>query len=149
MPPKKRTGRATAEAAYAELMKESTTLVGNVGADYEAYVTALADAAAKREKFEESRAAAVKAGAITNEQLDQLGYRRTQKLPTLSAAGSGEPAPKSDKPAKTSSGSADSSPSNDDSDTPAAGHNEGVSDEHNQGSGEPALAAAGHNGGLG
>ena len=36
MPPRKRTGRAAAQAAYADLMKEHTALVGDVGEAYNA-----------------------------------------------------------------------------------------------------------------
>ena len=81
MPPKKKTGRAAAEAAYANLLKENTALVGDVGEAFDAYVAALTDAAAARERFEDARAAAVKGGAVTNDQLDSMGYKKTTKLP--------------------------------------------------------------------
>ena len=45
----------------------------------------LEEAAAARERYEEARAAAVKAGAVTNDQLDQMGYKKTSKLPTPAA----------------------------------------------------------------
>lgn len=85
MPPKKKTGRAAAEAAYAMLMKDHTALVGDVGESYDAYMAKLADAAAARQRYEEARTAAVRGGAVTNEQLDQMGYKKTAKLPTLPA----------------------------------------------------------------
>ncbi|WP_006244108.1 hypothetical protein [Mycolicibacterium tusciae] len=81
MPPRKKTGRAAAEAAYATLLKENTTLVGDVGEAFDDFVAKLGAAAAARESYEEARAAAVKGGALTNDQLDQLGYKRTAKLP--------------------------------------------------------------------
>jgi len=82
MPPKKKTGRAAAEAAYANLLKENTTLVGDVGEAFDAFVAKLVEAGAARERYEEARAAAVKGGAVTNDQLDQMGYKKTSKLPT-------------------------------------------------------------------
>ena len=82
MPPKKKTGRAAAEAAYAKLLKENTTLVGDVGEAFDAFVAKLVEAGAARERYEEARAAAVKGGAVTNDQLDQMGYKKTSKLPT-------------------------------------------------------------------
>lgn len=85
MPPRKRSGRAAAEAAYANLLKDNTTLVGDVGASYDAYVTKLEDAAAARERYEQARAAAIKGGAVTNDQLDQMDYKKTAKLPSLAA----------------------------------------------------------------
>ena len=82
MPPRKKTGRAAAEAAYANLLKENTTLVGDVGEAFDAFVAKLEEAAAARDRYEEARAAAVKGGAVTNDQLDQMGYKKTSKLPT-------------------------------------------------------------------
>ena len=82
MPPRKRTGRAAAEAAYANLLKENTTLVGDVGEAFDAFVAKLEETAVARERYEEARAAAVKGGAVTNDQLDQMGYKKTSKLPT-------------------------------------------------------------------
>lgn len=82
MPPRKKTGRAAAEAAYANLLKENTTLVGDVGEAFDAFVAKLAESAAARDRYEETRAAAVKGGAVTNDQLDQMGYKKTSKLPT-------------------------------------------------------------------
>jgi hypothetical protein len=81
MPPKKRTGRSAAEAAYANLLKENTALVGDVGEAHDAFVASLEQAAAARERYEDARAAAVKGGAVTNDQLDQMGYKKTSKLP--------------------------------------------------------------------
>ena len=37
MPPRKKTGRAAAEAAYANLLKENTALVGDVGEAFDAF----------------------------------------------------------------------------------------------------------------
>ena len=68
---KKRGGRAAAEAAYADMLAAARSLVGDVGAS------------AAQKAYEDARAAAVKAGAITNDQLDQMGYRKTPKLPAL------------------------------------------------------------------
>ena len=82
MPPRKKTGRAAAEAAYANLLKENTTLVGDVGEAFDAFVASLEVSAAARDRYEEARAAAVKGGAVTNDQLDQMGYKKTSKLPT-------------------------------------------------------------------
>lgn len=82
MPPRRKTGRAAAEAAYANLLKENTTLVGDVGEAFDAYVASLEDAAATRDRYEDARAAAVKGGAVTNDQLEQMGYKKTSKLPT-------------------------------------------------------------------
>lgn len=81
MPPKKRTGRTAAEAAYANLLKENTALVGDVGEAHDAFVASLEQAAAARQRYEDARAAAVKGGAVTNDQLDQMGYKKTSKLP--------------------------------------------------------------------
>jgi hypothetical protein len=81
MPPKKRTGRSAAETAYANLLKENTALVGDVGEAHDAFVASLEQAAAARERYEDARAAAVKGGAVTNDQLDQMGYKKTPKLP--------------------------------------------------------------------
>jgi hypothetical protein len=85
MAPRKRTGRSAAEAAYAALLKENTALVGDVGEAWDALDSALAQAAALRESYEDARTAAVKAGAVTNDQLDQMGYKRTPKVPALPA----------------------------------------------------------------
>ncbi len=97
MPPKKKTGRAAAEAAYANLLKDNTALVGDVGESFDAYTTALNAAIAGRERYDQARAAAVKGGAITNEQLDQMGYTKPAKLPAApvraGAAGAGESGP--------------------------------------------------------
>ena len=82
MAPRKKTGRAAAEAAYANLLKENTALVGDVGEAFDEFVAKLEEAAAARERYEEARAAAVKGGAVTNDQLDQMGYKKTSKLPT-------------------------------------------------------------------
>ena len=81
MPPRKKTGRAAAEAAYANLLKDNTALVGDVGEAFDAFVAKLEEAGAARERYEEARAAAVKGGAVTNDQLDQMGYKKTSKLP--------------------------------------------------------------------
>lgn len=81
MPPRKKTGRAAAEAAYAALLKENTALVGNVGEEFDNFVAKLGEAAAARERYEDARAAAVKGGAVTNDQLDQMGYKKTSRLP--------------------------------------------------------------------
>lgn len=81
MAAKRKSGRATAEAAYANLLKDNTMLVGNVGETFDAYLAILDDAAHARERYEDARAAAVKAGALTNDQLDQMGYPKTTKLP--------------------------------------------------------------------
>lgn len=83
MAPKKRGGRAAAEAAYTELLKDARQLVGDVGATYEAFTSALTAAIAEQKRYEEARAAAVKAGAVSNDQLDAMGYRKTPKLPAL------------------------------------------------------------------
>ncbi|MBS4730594.1 hypothetical protein MSM1_20490 [Mycobacterium sp. SM1] len=95
MAPRKKTGRAAAEAAYANLLKENTALVGDVGEAWDTYVTKLEDAAAARERYEQARAAAVKGGAVTNDQLDQMGYKRTAKLPEPPARSPAEPTPNS------------------------------------------------------
>jgi hypothetical protein len=98
MPPRKKTGRAEAEAAYANLLKENTTLVGDVGEAFDAFVASMTASAAARDRYEEARAAAVKGGAVTNDQLDQMGYKKTSKLPTPpakpvnNASGSQQPA---------------------------------------------------------
>ena len=81
MPPRKKTGRAAAEAAYANLLKENTALVGDVGEAFDAFVAKLEEAGAARDRYEEARAAAVMGGAATNDQLEQLGYNKTSKLP--------------------------------------------------------------------
>ena len=80
---KKRGGRAAAEAAYADMLAAARSLVGDVGAAHEAFAAAHAAASAAQKAYEDARAAAVKAGAITNDQLDQMGYRKTPKLPAL------------------------------------------------------------------
>ncbi|MEY8019141.1 hypothetical protein [Mycobacterium servetii] len=84
--PKKRSGRAAAERAYADLIRDKTRLVGDVGDTFEALTAALTAAAAQRERYEQARAAAIKNGAATSEQLDQLGYRKTTKTVTLPAS---------------------------------------------------------------
>ena len=81
MPPRRKTGRAAAEAAYANLLKENTTLVGDVGEAFDALTAKLEEAAAARDRYEEARAAAVKGGAVTNDQLDQMGFKKTSKVP--------------------------------------------------------------------
>lgn len=105
MAPRGRSGRAAAESAYANLLKEHTALVGDVGAAFEAFTSKLAAAAAAREEYEHARATAVKAGAISAEQLDHLGYRKSPRLPvpkdTESAKGPGTPAPATAGPATT------------------------------------------------
>lgn len=82
MAPRKKNGRAAAEAAYANLLKENTALVGDVGEAFDFYVAKLDEATQARERYEQARAAAVKRGAITNDQLDQMGYKRSTKLPS-------------------------------------------------------------------
>ncbi|MDZ4232785.1 MAG: hypothetical protein U1C73_03275 [Dietzia sp.] len=104
MAPRKKNGRAAAEAAYANLLKDNTALVGDVGEAFDRYVASLEAAAQARDEFEQARAAAVKAGAVTNDQLDQMGYKRTSKLPA-------PPARPADKSSQESPGAdADSSP---------------------------------------
>jgi hypothetical protein len=94
-----RAARAAAEAAYANLLKENTTLVGNVGETWDTYAAKLNDAAAAQERYEEARAAAVKSGAVTNDQLEQMGYKRTPKLSVLPRVGT-PTAPKTDSAAE-------------------------------------------------
>ena len=108
MAPRKKTGRAAAEAAYANLLKDHTTLVGDVGEAWDGYVAKLEDAAAARERYEDARAAAVKGGAVTNDQLEQMGYKKTAKLPTPPARTPADPA--ADSPAEPGSGSAAARP---------------------------------------
>lgn len=83
---RKRSGRAAAEAAFADLMKEHSRLVGDVGATHEAMLAKLAEAAAEVERYENARAAATKAGAVTERQLDAMGYKKAPKVPALAAA---------------------------------------------------------------
>lgn len=110
MAPKSRSGRATAEAAYAALMKEQTRLVGEVGATFEAYTAKVAAAAEARDAYEAARASAIKAGAINAEQLDQIGYKKTPRIaalkdsatpPSKPPAPSAPPIPVGDPPAAT------------------------------------------------
>jgi hypothetical protein len=89
---RKKTGRAAAEAAYADLLKENTSLVGDVGEAWDVFAAKLEDAVAARDRYEEARAAAVKGGAVTNDQLDQMGYRKTPKMPALPDKTTVEPA---------------------------------------------------------
>ncbi len=83
MAPKKKTERAAAEAAYANLLKENTARVGDVGESFGAYVAALQEAISRRERYETARAAAIKGGVLTSDQLDQMGYKKTSKLPAV------------------------------------------------------------------
>ncbi|MFV8227418.1 hypothetical protein [Mycolicibacterium fortuitum] len=83
MAPRKKTGRSAAEAAYAALLKENTALVGDVGEAWDALDTALKQAVELQKNFEDARAAAVRAGAVTNDQLDLMGYKKTPKIPAL------------------------------------------------------------------
>lgn len=83
MASKRKAGRAVAEAAYADLLKENTSLVGDVGEAFDTLVAKLDDAASARDRYEDARAAAVKGGAVTSEQLEQMGYKKTPKLPAL------------------------------------------------------------------
>lgn len=85
MAPRKKTGRAAAEAAYANLLKDNTALVGDVGEAYDTYLAKLDDAAVARERYERARAAAIKGGAVTSDQLEQMGYKKTAKLPATPA----------------------------------------------------------------
>lgn len=82
MPPKKKSGRAAAEAAYANLLSEHTALVGDVGEAFDTYVAKLKAAIEARDDYERARAAAIKGGAVTNDHLEQMGYKRLTKLPT-------------------------------------------------------------------
>ncbi|WP_241473912.1 hypothetical protein [Mycolicibacterium neoaurum] len=100
MPPRKKTGRAAAEAAYASLLKENTALVGDVGEAFDNFVAKLAEAAAARDQYEDARAAAVKRGAVTNDQLDQMGYKRTSKLPAPPSRPTETPGPAAQQPAQ-------------------------------------------------
>lgn len=84
---RKRSGRAAAEAAFADLMKEQSRLVGDVGASHEAMLTKWAEAVAEVERYEAARTAATKAGAVTERQLDAMGYKKAPKLPALNVAG--------------------------------------------------------------
>lgn len=126
---RKKSGRAAAEAAYANLLKDNTALVGDVGETWDDMVAQLEAAAAARERYEDARAAAVKGGAVTNDQLDQMGYKKTAKLP----------APPSRTPAAPSAESSAETASE------AAGGKPGPSFEsHTNGaSAEPALASVG------
>lgn len=90
---KRKTGRAAAEAAYANLLKDNTTLVGDVGETWDAYVASFEDTAKARERYEDARAAAIKGGAVNSDQLDQMGYKKTAKLPTLPVRPHANPAP--------------------------------------------------------
>ncbi|MFV8169757.1 hypothetical protein [Mycobacterium sp. DBP42] len=83
---RKRSGRAAAEAAFADLMKEHSRLVGDVGATHEAMLSKLAEAAAEVERYENARAAAIKASAVTERQLDAMGYKKAPKVPALNIA---------------------------------------------------------------
>lgn len=58
-------------------------MVGDVGEAWDALDTALKQAVELQKNFEDARAAAVKAGAVTNDQLDQMGYKKTPKIPVL------------------------------------------------------------------
>ena len=109
MPPRKKTGRAAAEAAYANLLKENTALVGNVGEAFATYVGLLEEAATARERYEEARTAAVKGGAVTNDQLEQMGYKKTTKLPappTRTAAEKSSQSAAADTPNPSTNGAA-------------------------------------------
>lgn len=86
MPPKKKSGRAAAEAAYANLLSEHTALVGDVGEAFDNYVAKLKAATEAREAYEQARGCAIKAGAVTNDHLEQMGYKKLPKLPVLPAA---------------------------------------------------------------
>ncbi len=85
-PKKRRSGRAVAEAAYTDLMREFRTLVGDVGASHEALVTSLEATLAAQKRYEDHRAAAIKSGAVSSDQLDAMGFRRTPKIPTVTSA---------------------------------------------------------------
>lgn len=84
MPPKttkKKSGRAAAEAAYANLLSEHTALVGDVGEAFDTYVAKLNATIEARDNYERARTAAIKGGAVTNDHLEQMGYKRLTKLP--------------------------------------------------------------------
>lgn len=83
MAPRKKSGRASAEAAYAELMKDSRALIGNVGETYETLTSKLDELTDAHRRYEEARAAAVKGAGVTSDQLDAMGYPRPFKLPNL------------------------------------------------------------------
>lgn len=109
MPPKtkKKSGRAAAEAAYANLLSEHTALVGDVGEAFDAYVAKLNATSEARDDYERARAAAIKGGAVTNDHLEQMGYKRLTKLPAppVSRANSDVAAPT---PPQASTGTAPS-----------------------------------------
>lgn len=90
MASKRKSGRAAAEAAYADLLKDHTSLVGDVGEAFDVMVAKLDAACEARDRYEDARAAAVKSGAVTNEQLDSMGYRKTPKLPASPQRGTSE-----------------------------------------------------------
>lgn len=92
---KKKSGRAAAEAAYANLLSEHTALVGDVGEAFDTYVAKLNATIEARDDYERARAAAIKGGAVTNDHLEQMGYKRLTKLPAppVSRANSDAAAP--------------------------------------------------------
>lgn len=126
MAPRKKTGRHAAEAAYAALHKENTALVGDVGEAWDDLDAALKQAVEAQKRYEDRRAAAVKAGAVTNDQLDQMGYKKTPKIPVLPSR-TGEDTGKGAEPK--------SAPA------PASGH--GPAGKSNGAEGAPQLASVG------
>lgn len=126
MAARRKTGRSAAEAAYAALHKENTALVGDVGEAWDDLDGALKQAAELQRRYEDARAAAVKAGAVTNDQLDSMGYKKSPKIPALPARGGEEPA-------KNTGAKA----------APAGGGAQGPADQSNGAAGAPQLASVG------
>lgn len=92
MAARRKSGRSAAEAAYAALHKENTALVGDVGEAWDDLDGALKQAAELQRRYEDARAAAIKAGAVTNDQLDSMGYKKSPRIPALPARGGEEQA---------------------------------------------------------
>lgn len=108
MAPRKKTGRSAAEAEYAALLKDNIALVGDVGEAWDDLDAALTQATALQKVYEDARAAAIKASAVTNDQLDQMGYKRAPKVPALpSRTGDAASAEKPPAPATTGTGRAE------------------------------------------
>lgn len=127
MAARRKSGRSAAEAAYAALHKENTALVGDVGEAWDDLDGALKQAAELQKRYEDARTAAVKAGAVTNDQLDSMGYKKSPKIPALPARGGEEPA-------KNDSAKA----------APATGGEQGRADHSSNGAeGAPQLASVG------
>lgn len=137
MAARKKSGRATAEAKFDDLVQSQKNLIGDVGEAWENLIAVWPTVAKLLTAYEDAHAAAIKEGAASQAQLTQIGYPKPPgKLPDLGI--SEDPAPPTKPKARKSTPSA--APADADS---ASGHEGSDTAESAPNStAEPSLAGA-------